>query len=108
MTNNPGYYGVPGVSGASVYWQDARNPRADYGPSDYDTRQSVNATIVYQLPFGRGARFGGNMNRAIDEAVGGWRVSGDAILYSGFPENVTSPNNANLNAPTSRANRYGR
>jgi hypothetical protein len=108
MTNNPGYYGVPGVSGASVYWQDARNPRADYGPSDYDTRQSVNATIVYQLPFGRGARFGGNMNRAIDEAVGGWRVSGDAILYSGFPENVTSPNNANLNAPTSRANRYGK
>jgi hypothetical protein len=108
MSNNPGFFGVSGVSGASVYWQDQRNPRADYAPSAYDTRQAVNGTVVYQLPIGRGARFVSHSNRVIDGAIGGWRVSGDMILYSGFPENVTSPNNAALNAPTSRANRYGK
>jgi hypothetical protein len=108
MTNNPGFYGVPGVSGASEFWQNPNNPRADYGPSGYDTRQSVNGTIVYALPFGRGAQIASNVNRAVDEAIGGWKISGDFIYYSGFPETVTSPNNANLNAPTSRANRYGK
>ena len=108
MTNNPGFYGITDVSGASAYWQNPNNPRADYGPSGFDTRQSANGTVAYQLPFGRGTRFGGNVNRAIDETIGGWRVSGDAILYSGFPETALGPNNANLNAPTSRANRYGK
>jgi hypothetical protein len=108
MTNNPGFYGVQDVSGASAYWQNPRNPRADYSPSGYDTRHAINGTVTYALPFGRGAQFGSNVNRAIDEAIGGWKLSGDFIYYSGFPENVTSPNNANLNAPTARANRYGK
>lgn len=109
MTNNPGFYGVQDVAGASAYWQDPRNPHADYAPSGYDTRQAVNGTIVYALPFGRGAQFGSNVNRAVDEAIGGWKISGDFIYYSGFPENVTSTASiANLNAPTGRANRYGK
>jgi hypothetical protein len=108
MTNNPGFYGVQDVSGASAYWQNPRNPRADYAPSGYDTRHAINGNVTYQLPFGRGARYGSNVNRAVDEALGGWKVSGDFIYYSGFPETVTGPNNAGLNAPTARANRYGK
>jgi len=108
MTNNSGFYGITDVTTVSAYWQNPNNPRADYAPSGFDTRQAANGTIAYQLPFGRGKQFGGNTNRGVDEVIGGWRVSGDAILYSGFPENVTGPNNANLNAPTARANRYGK
>lgn len=108
LTNNPGFYGVEGVDGASVFPQNIYNPAADYGPAGYDTRQSVNFNGVYALPFGRGQRFGSHMNRVLDEAIGGWKLSGDAILYAGFPITITSTNVANANAGTARANRYGK
>jgi hypothetical protein len=106
MTNNPGFYGVSGVDGASVFPQNVYNPHGDYGPAGYNTPNAVNFTIVYQLPFGHGRQFGSNWNRALDEVVGGWKLSGDAILYSGFPVTITATNVANANASTARANQY--
>jgi hypothetical protein len=47
--------------------------------------------------------FGGGWNRVMDTALGGWKVSGAAILYSGFPITITSNNNANMNSETARA-----
>jgi len=106
MTNNPGFYTVNGVSGANSFWQDIRNPRADYGPSAFDTRQAINGTLIFKMPFGRKEKWGSNLNSVVDKAVGGWRLSGNAFFYDGFPVTITSPNNANLNAPTARANQY--
>lgn len=106
MTDNPGFYGVQGVDGASVFPQNIYNPRGDYGPAGYDTRNAVNFTAVYALPFGHGRQFGANWNRWIDEGLGGWKLSGDAILYSGFPITIGSANVANANAGTARANQY--
>ncbi len=108
MTNNPGFYGVSGVDGASVFPQNVYNPRGDYGPAGYNTPNAVSFTAVYQLPFGHGRQFGGNWNRLLDESIGGWKLSGDAILYSGFPITVGSSNVANANAGTARANQYRR
>ncbi|MGH9616613.1 MAG: TonB-dependent receptor domain-containing protein [Acidobacteriaceae bacterium] len=106
MTNNPGFYGDPGVDANSVYWQNKNNPRADYGPSGYDTRNALNGNMVYQLPFGRGRRFGSGWNRLTDEVAGGWRLSGDVIMYQGFPITIGSPNNANIHSGSARANQY--
>ena len=106
MTNNPGFYGVLGVDGASVFPQNVYNPHGDYGVAGYDTRNAVNFTTVYQLPFGHGRQFGAHWNRLLDETIGGWKLSGDAILYSGFPVTITSTNVANANASTARANQY--
>jgi hypothetical protein len=106
MTNNPGFYGVPGVDNNSVYWENRFNPHADYGPSGYDTRNALNGTGVWQLPVGRGKKFGGGWNRGIDAALGGWQVSGDVIMYSGFPITITSPNNANFHSGSARSNQY--
>lgn len=106
MTNNPGFYGISGVNTASAYWQDYYHPKTDYGPSGFDARQSLNGTAVWQLPFGKGRRFGSNWNRAVDEAIGGWRLSGDTILHTGFPTNMTGANNGGFHARTARANQY--
>lgn len=106
MSNNPGFFGIPGVNAASAYWQDYHNPKADYGQSGFDVRHSLNGTAVYQLPFGRGQRFGSHLNRVVDEALGGWKLSGDVMLHTGFPTNMTGANNANLHLPTARANQY--
>lgn len=106
MTDNPGFFGTPGINGASAYWQNAYDPLGDYGPAGYDTRNNLNANAVWQLPFGHGRHFGGDWGRWKDEAFGGWQVSGTAILYSGFPVTIGGPNNANVNSYASRANQY--
>ena len=106
LTNTSGFFGVSDVNGASAYWQDAYNGHADYGNAGFDVRNNLSATAVYQLPFGRGQKFGGNMNHILDEAAGGWKLSGDAIVYSGFPVTINGPNNTNLNNRAERANQY--
>jgi len=93
LTNNAGFYGVSGVSDSSTFFQDFRNPRGDYGPAGQDVRQAFNGHFNYELPFGRGERFGAKMNRVLDSAVGGWKISGGVVMYSGFPLNMVSPNN---------------
>ena len=106
MTNNPGFFGTASVSGASAYWQNGYNGHADYGPSGFDARHNMSATAVYELPFGRGRRFGGNMNRFVDEAIGGWKLSGTALAFSGLPVTITGPITTSVNNKTARANHY--
>ena len=108
MTNNPGFFGTSDVNGASAYWQDAYNGHADYGPSGFDTRHNLSATGVYQLPFGRGRRFGSNMNWALDELAGGWKLTGDAILYSGLPVTISGPDTTHTDNKASRANQVAK
>lgn len=106
LTNNPGFFGTANVNGASAYWQNGYNGMADYGPSGFDTRHNASATAVYALPFGRGKQFGSNMNRFLDEAVGGWKLTGSAILFSGLPVTINGPNTTSVNNRASRANMY--
>jgi Carboxypeptidase regulatory-like domain/TonB dependent receptor len=106
LTNNAGYFGVSDVNGASPYWQDANNGAADYGNAGFDSRHNLSATAVYQLPFGRGQKFGNGVNRWVDEGIGGWKLSGDAIVFSGLPVTINGPNNTNVFNRAERANQY--
>jgi hypothetical protein len=56
------------------------------------------------LPFGRGQKFGKNMNKAVDAVVGGWKTSGILSLHSGFPLTITSSDVSGTNARSARAN----
>jgi Carboxypeptidase regulatory-like domain len=38
----------------------------------------------YDIPFGRGRKFGANSNRFVDAVLGGWNVSGIFTYYSGL------------------------
>jgi hypothetical protein len=107
MTNNPGYFGIGGVDGPSVYPQNAYNPHADYGVSGFDTRNAASFVGTYAIPFGHGRDYGRNVNRFVDWAIGGWKVSLDAVMYSGFPITIGSTNNSNSNnTGGARANQY--
>jgi hypothetical protein len=44
---------------------------------------SLKATWVYELPFGRGRRFGGNSGGFMDRVIGGWSFDGVARIQSG-------------------------
>lgn len=68
--------------------------------SDYDVTHSVSAGFVYNLPFGRGQRFGSTAGRALDLLIGGWQLSGLYRHTTGFPTSVGNgrfwPTNWNL------------
>jgi hypothetical protein len=70
-------------SGSQGY-QNAFNPSANYGNSNFDVRQAFKGYMVYQLPFGRGQRFL-NHNQLLDRTVGGWQVSGTLVKLTGSP-----------------------
>jgi hypothetical protein len=79
-----------GVGGTNAFagHMDEHNPRLDHGLSDFDVNQRFVTSFVYQLPFGRGKKFGGNMNKAADLAVGGWQMTGILTFQKGFPFSV--------------------
>lgn len=49
--------------------------KADYGNTSYIPRHKFTGTTVYDLPIGKGKRFGANMPAALDYVVGGWEAS---------------------------------
>ena len=63
---------------------DATNLRKCRGNSDFDIQQVISSDFLVKLPFGRGQRFLGKTSRLLDEAVGGWSLSGTPQWRSGF------------------------
>jgi hypothetical protein len=105
MTTNGGFFGVPGTTVGGAYSENYYNNHAEYGPTGQDVRHSVNGTLAYEIPLGRGRRFVSNMNRPLDAAIGGWKLAMTGVSYSGFPITINnSSNNAYTNNNTQRAN----
>ncbi len=72
-------------------WQNAFDVPANYGLSTLDTRNTINGSATYDLPFGRGRMF--DLHGFADEAVGGWRLSGVFQVHSGIPFTPRTSNN---------------
>jgi hypothetical protein len=67
------------------------------GASDFDVRHQINANWVYDLPFGRGQKFGRDWNRFTDFFLGGWEFSGIYRWTSGFPFSIDAGGTYNTN-----------
>lgn len=74
--------------GGTVNFQNFHDPASNYAPSNFDIRQSLKSSIVYQLPIGLGKRWLNN-NRWLDTGIGGWQVSAILIDQTGNPFTVT-------------------
>jgi hypothetical protein len=69
-------------SGIDIY-QNAYDPSANYGRSDFSAANTLVGQIVYEVPFGRGRRFA--LHGPVDQIVGGWRVSSLFQWHGGVP-----------------------
>jgi len=83
--------GWGGRGGTQVY-QNAYDPGANYGNSNFDVRNALKGSVVYQLPLGKGKRFV-NDNSYLDAFVGGWQTSATMVVHSGQPFTVVTANN---------------
>jgi len=108
MTNSIGFYGAPGINNPSAYAQNPYNMSGEYGPTGQDVRNAVNFTLVYDLPLGRGRKYGASMPLFVDEIVGGWKVGMTGVVYSGFPVTLSANNNSQVNSGAQRPNQYRR
>lgn len=87
---------LEGTNGGGPNLQDFRNPNNDRGPSGFDQRFNSTTSFVYDLPFGKGRRFGGSIPEAADFALGGWQASSIVSLHSGQALNLRYPDAAGI------------
>ena len=67
------------------------NRRADYGPSENDIRHRITWSSVYQMPFGRGRKYGSN---SLAGAVfGNWSIGSVLIWQTAPPFTVRTSTN---------------
>ncbi len=62
--------------------------RSDRGRSSYDQPINETVAITYDLPFGRGQRFGSDANRLLQLVAGGWQANIISQYTSGLPTNL--------------------
>ncbi|MBY0506248.1 MAG: carboxypeptidase regulatory-like domain-containing protein [Bryobacteraceae bacterium] len=72
-------------------YSNAYNRRADYGFSENDIRHRIAASSIYQLPYGRGRRFG-KRGRA-STVLGNWSVASVVVWQTGAPFTVRTATN---------------
>jgi hypothetical protein len=63
----------------------------DRGPSPLERRHILTISGIYELPFGRGRKFGAGIPRAADFLLGGWQVSGIYTFVAGAPLTFSVP-----------------
>lgn len=65
--------------------QDPNNRELERSLSTFDIPQVLQFSYVYELPFGRGKRFGSAMHPVLNAFVGGWQMNGIWRFQAGLP-----------------------
>jgi hypothetical protein len=68
--------------------QNIYNLSQERGPSTFDVKLLNVSSVVYDLPFGRGRKYGASMSPVLDTVFGGWQLSGINTANTGEPINV--------------------
>jgi hypothetical protein len=73
----------PFIGGSTLYAQDPKNLRRNYGPAEYDLRHSLNANYVWELPVK--TVLGGHGPSSL---LSGWQISGTVFFHVGFHQSI--------------------
>jgi hypothetical protein len=88
-------------------FQNMANLRAERGLVDNNLAHRVVISGIWDLPFGRGRRFGANLNRVVNALIGDWSLQGIETFTTGHPFNVTVNGDPANAGQTDRANVVG-
>lgn len=95
------YLGDSDIFGNPTYsW----NRRLDKGPDGGLVRNRFVGSGLWDLPFGKGQRFGSDLSKTLQQVVGGWRTSYVLTMRSGYFNDV----NCSACVDISNTRTYGR
>ncbi len=90
IDNSPGGFCIGGTGPSSCGPQNPLRPELDRGNSSLDVRHRFTFANVYDLPFGRGRRYGSDIPGVLDFFLGGFQLNNIISIQSGQPFNVTA------------------
>jgi hypothetical protein len=67
--------------------------KLDWSLSQINLDNSFTASVIYDLPFGRGRQFGSNWNGTTNQILGNWQTTLIERISSGFPDPLIYSNN---------------
>lgn len=85
-----------GTSPGATYFPLPGYLKSDWGLSALNLNHAFTASVLYDLPFGRGKQWGGGWNSVTNGVLGGWSVNIIERAQSGFPLFVVDGNNGGL------------
>jgi hypothetical protein len=88
-------------------YQNPANLRQERGLLDTQLTHSFVLSEIWDLPYGRGRRFGANLNPVLNTFLGGWSLGGILTLTTGHPFNVTVNGDPANSGQVDRANLVG-
>jgi Carboxypeptidase regulatory-like domain len=74
-----------GTNPGAIYYPLPGSAKLDWGLSQLNLNDSFTASILYDLPFGKGKHFGSNWSGATNAILGNWQVDLIQRATSGFP-----------------------
>jgi hypothetical protein len=64
------------LTGSAALIRQPLDLETNHSVSDFDTRHIINTNWLYDIPVGKGRKFGSGMNSFADAVVGGWGFNG--------------------------------
>jgi Carboxypeptidase regulatory-like domain/TonB dependent receptor len=98
MADNVGYYGT-GTAIQGWYYLDSTDPLKDYGPAPTDVKHAFSLAANYEIPFGKGRKYGSDWSGLKNALLGGWNVNSIFMARSGFPITVWDGAGQSLQSP---------
>jgi len=74
-----------GTNVGALYWPLPGTQKLDWGLSQLNLNDTFTASILYDLPFGKGKHYGGNWGGVANTILGNWQVNLIERAESGFP-----------------------
>jgi hypothetical protein len=74
-----------GSNPGALYWPLPGTAKLDWGLSQLNLNDVFTASVLYDLPFGKGKTYGGDWSGATNAVLGNWEINVIERAESGFP-----------------------
>jgi hypothetical protein len=84
-TYDNGFSDALGTTIGATYYPLPNWDKLDWARSQINLNHNFTASVIYDLPFGRGKQFGQDWNGTVNTILGNWQVTVIQKITSGFP-----------------------
>jgi hypothetical protein len=93
-TYDTGFADGLGTNVSAAYYPLPNWKQLDWALSDINLNNNFTASVIYDLPFGTGKRFGSSWSGPVNTLLGNWQVTLIEKITSGFPVFIVDSDNS--------------